>query len=772
VSSGNGAARFVGASVNRREDPRLLTGHGRYVDDVVLPGMLHAAFVRSPLARATISSIDLSAARAAPGVVAVMSGTELHEGINPFPPPGPVTFPTFSALASGDVRYAGDPVAVVVAESRYLAEDAGELVDVEYDPLPPVIGHETAGEASDLVHPELESNVAFDDVPHDTGDLDEAFARCTHVLTETFHQHRYVNVPMEPRGLVASWIPGDEELTVWLSCQGPHMARLAFSAILGLPENRIRVMMKDVGGGFGQKIFVGREEVAVTALARRLARPVKWIEDRQENLMASNHAREEHITVKLGLDENGIIQAADVSHVEDMGAYPLLPPNATLTLSGLMFPGPYRVPSYRTRGASVYTNTCARGAYRGPWMGETLGRECMIDIAARELGIDPAELRRRNMISADELPHQTATGLTYDRISLHETLEQALELAGYDGFRAEQGKLREEGRYLGIGISAYVEPTGMGGGPLGNEVATIRIEPTGQVNVLMGTASHGHSLETTMVQVVADQLGVPMDSVVLVQGDTASSPFGGGTAGSRSAVVAGNAARVSAAKLREKVLEIAGHLREVAPEDLEIEDGMISVKGVPGPATTVTEVAMTAYLMPDALPPGMEPGLENTSRYSAPPFTFSNATQICKVEVDIDTGMVTVLDFVISEDCGVMINPKVVDGQIAGGIAQGIGGVLLEHMPYDERGNPLAITFKDYLMPTIADVPDYRIGHIETPSDTPGGHKGTGEGGAIGAPAAVVNAVYDALAPFGVRTTRQPLTPTRVLELISAAASA
>jgi carbon-monoxide dehydrogenase large subunit len=762
------AGRFIGARVQRREDQRLLTGHGRYVDDVALPGMLHAAFLRSPLARARILSIDTTAAEALPGVVCVWTGRrELPLlPIAPWPSPSHATLPATHPLAIDDVRFVGDPVAVVVAESRYVAEDACELIDVEYEPLVPLVDYRLAMEAPPI-HPDLADNVSWAlESPHDP-DLAAAFAACDHVFEETIRSGRVTNVPMETRGIVAQWQPGAEELTVWLSTQSPHQARDYFAQIHELAVNHVRVIMGDVGGAFGQKGFHGRDELCVTMLSRALARPVKWIEDRQENLMASNHARAEEVAVRVGTSHEGVIEAVFVDFLDDVGAYPNFPPEAVPMVFQLMFPGPYRVPHYGWRVRTVFTNTCARSAYRGPWMLETTARETVMDMLARELGIDRAEIRRRNVLRDGDLPHTTKSGATYEDISPAATLEQALELAGYDGFAARQERARSEGRHLGMGISLYVEPSAMGGGSaFGVEVANIRIEPTGMVNVLMGTASHGQSLETTMIQVVAEHLGVAIEDVVLVQGDTASAPYGGGTAGTRSAVTAGGAARISALQLRVKVLEIAAHLLEAAPADLEIADGVISVAGSPEVSITLAEIAAVAYGDTTRLPDGVQPGLENTARYSAPPWTYSNAAHVCTCEVDVETGIVTLLDYAVSEDCGVMINPMIVEGQIAGGVAQGIGSALLEHMPYNEDGNPLAITFKDYLLPSCDVVPDIRYAHIETPSSTPGGHKGVGEGGTIGAPAAIINAVADALSPWGARITSQPITPSMVLELV------
>jgi carbon-monoxide dehydrogenase large subunit len=763
--------RFVGTSVQRVEDPRLLQGLGHYIDDLVLPGMLHAAFVRSPIARAKIRSIDTSAAESLPGVIAVWTGADLNDDTAPldYSPQVPGGWGVdVRVLAGDDVRFVGDPIAIVIAADRYVAEDGCELVDVDYEALPPVIGRQTALTTSELVHPGAPSNLAWSAASEADEDLEAAFAASDRVFTETFRQHRQCNVPMEPRGIVADWDRGSRSMTIHISSQNPHADRMFFSRVLNLAENHVRVIMRDVGGGFGQKIARGRDETAVAVAAKRLGRPVKWIEDRQENLTASNHARDEEMTVRLGVSADGILKAAHISYLADMGAYPLVPGLIPGMIAVSMFPGPYRLPHYGWSGRSVYTNTCGLAAYRGPWMMETTARESMLDIVARELGIDPAQLRRQNLIGPDELPYTTSSGNVYDRISSVETFELALETIDYVAFRTNQRSALAEGRFLGIGISTYIEPTAGGGLPFAFEAATVRVEASGKVNLLMGTGSQGHSLETTMVQVVADQLGVTLDDVVLLQGDTSVAPAGGGTVGSRSAVAGGGAARLAAAKVREKALAIAAHRLDVPESDLVIEDGRISVAGAAETSITFAEVARIASTQPAALPAGMEPGLEHTSRYGRGSPTYADTTQVCSCEVDVVTGEVRLLDYVVSGDCGVIINPMVVEGQITGGVAQGIGGVLLEHMPYDSDGNPLAITFKDYLMPTTDTVPDVRHAHIETPSDTPGGHKGVGEGGAIGAPAAVFNAVADALAPLGVRLTDQPLDPSRLLAAIGA----
>jgi carbon-monoxide dehydrogenase large subunit len=768
------AGRFVGQKVRRIEDPRLLTGRGRYVDDVQRPGMLHAAFVRSDVPRARIARLDVSEAAALPGVIAVLTGADLNPGAgsmqptmwaaaaNPPSPCAPVT-----PLAGDDVRFVGDPIAIVVAESRYVAEDACELVDVELDLLDPVVDYETAADSSDLVHPELGSNVAMEVGGPPSPDLEAVLASAAHVVTETLHQHRHTNVPMETRGVVATYTPTTGELDVELSTQNPHEVRQVCARFLGVAEQKIRVRGADVGGGFGQKYFVQRDELAVIAAAHRLGRSVKWIEDRRENLIASNHARADRITVKMAFDDEGHIVGAYLDHLEDCGAMPIGGTGGTGVFAAMLFSGPYKVPQLGFRTRSIWTNTCARGAYRGPWMLESVAREEMIDLAARQIGLDPLELRRRNVLAHDDLPYTMPTGMPLENVTLAETLEQAAEIIEYDTFRAEQRRaFEDEGRLLGIGIGLYAEPTSMSNGALGVETATVRVQPTGKVTVMMGTGSHGQGIETTMAQVVAEHLGCTIEDITVVQGDTATSPFGGGTGGSRTAVIAGGAAREASLEVREKALQIGAHLLEAAPEDLDMEDGQIAVRGTPAKSVTLAEVARVALNSPAELPPGMSPSLEATVSYQAPPVTWSNACHVCTVEVDPTSGLVEVLRYVVSEDCGVMINPMIVEGQVAGGVVQGIGGVLYEHVVYDADGNPLTTTFMDYLVPTAAEVPEIEYGHIETRSPTPGGHKGMGEGGAIGSPPAVFNAVADALALRGIKTTRQPLTPNRIVDLL------
>jgi carbon-monoxide dehydrogenase large subunit len=767
------AARWVGQSVRRREDARLTTGHGRYVDDVVPADCLHAAFVRSPVARGRLTGLDVTAALAVPGVVAVFTGADLNdparESWMTLFGPSPVPLPEPRVLATEDVRYVGEPIALVVADSRYTAEDGAEMVEFDVDAQPAVVGMTSAAANPERVHPELASNVAMAIPAMPAPDLDEVFAGAARVVDETIEQHRYLCVPMEPRGIVAAWDPWNEWLEIHAATQGPHELRLFYSRYLGLPEDRIRVVMGDVGGAFGQKMFPMREEHATVLAAMKLGRPVKWIEDRAENLVSGGHAREENMRISLALDADGTILGARGHHVEDVGAYPYGGASAGANAPTAMpvFTGPYRIAKAAFTSEAVYTNTCGHVAYRGPWMMETTAREQVVDIAARELGIDPLELRRRNVIQKSDQPFTNAFGLVFDAVSPAETLEQAAELIGYDAFRAEQESARADGRLLGIGLSLYIEPS-FGFGALGTEAATIRIEPSGKVNVFMSTGGHGQSVETTMAQVVADELGCSFDDVRVMQGDSASSPYGVGTGGSRTAAIAGGAARAASIPLREKVAAIAAHMLEASVEDLDVANSLVTVKGDPTTAVPFAQVAALAYMNTDGLPPGLVPGLEASVRYKAPMFMFSNACHACIVEVDRVTGQVQILKYLVSEDCGNMINPMVVEGQIAGGVVQGIGGVFYEHMIYDDDGNPLTTTFLDYLLPTAAEVPDLTYGHIVTPAtDVPGGYKGMGEGGAIAAPAALANAVRDAVWHLGARVTAQPLSPDRVAAMLA-----
>jgi carbon-monoxide dehydrogenase large subunit len=763
------ATRYVGARVQRVEDGRLLTGHGSYVDDVVLPGMLHARFVRSTYARAAIRSIDTSAALAMPGVRFVFTAADLNPGVHEqwHTSVGPLSPETpRPPLADDEVRFVGDPVALVIADTLAIAHDAAEQVVVDCDPLPAVVDYTTAEHSDALVHASHGSNVIGELAALPLSALQDTLDEASHVVTETIAQHAYVPAPLEGRGLVVDYAASGE-LTIHSGTQAPHEVRMFCARLLGMPEHRIRVIMRDTGGGFGQKILVQRDEMCVMLAAPKVGVPVKWVEDRHENLLAAGKSRVEHGVSTMSFDGEGRITAAHIDYLEDCGAYPTPWPVTTSAAVGVFFPGPYRVPRAGFSVKTVYTNTVGRAAYRGPWQFESLAREMLLDISARRMNIDPAELRRRNLLRHDELPFPNPNGMTYDSISPLETLEQALEILDYDAFRKQQAEARANGRYLGVGISTYVEPSTPGYGYYGSEAATIRIEPSGTVNVYIAGGSTGNSIETTVVQLAADALGADIADVHTIQGDTALTSFGAGTGGSRSGSMTAGAIRETASILRERIRTIAAHRLEAAVDDIELGGSRAFVRGTPTIGVSLQEIASAAYFEPQTLPEGVPAGLEASARYAANSMTiWVNATHVCTCEVDVETGRVQLLRYIVSEDCGPMINPDVVEGQIAGGVVQGIGGVLFEHLVYDDDGNPLTTSFLDYLVPSAAEVPPIEYGHIETPSPGPGGYKGVGEGGAIGAPPAVVNAVADAIAPFGVDITELPLSPARIVALV------
>ncbi|HEX4431613.1 MAG TPA: xanthine dehydrogenase family protein molybdopterin-binding subunit, partial [Frankiaceae bacterium] len=672
------AARYTGARVHRVEDARLLTGRGTFVDDIVRPRMLHACFVRSPVANARLGATDVSAALEMPGVQAVFTATDLNPGVReawysamgkhvpdtPRPP-----------LAEGFARFVGDPVALVIASDRYIAEDAADAVAVDYEPLPAVADYTTAREAPALVHEGYPANVAGSLGAEMPEGLSAIFRDADHHVSLTVYQQAYAAVPMETRGIVAEW--SGEELTVWAATQSPHEVRAFLARLLGLAENRVRVIMRDTGGGFGLKVMPMREDMCIALAAMKLRAPVKWIEDRRENLMSAGMSRHEHGETHFAFDASGAIQAAYIDHVQDIGAYPTPWPVGTAAAVGMLFPGPYRVPAASFRTTSVFSNTSGRVAYRGPWQFESLAREVTLDIAARRIGIDPVELRRRNLLRRDELPYANANGMPYSDITPAETFEQAMGMLGYEGFRRDQAEARASGRYLGVGMCNYVEPTSSAMSFYGTEGATIRIEPSGTVNVYVAGGSTGNSLETAVVQLTADALGVDIADVRTIQGDTAVTPFGAGTGGSRSASMIAGAVEETTTILRERIIAIAAEQLEAAPGDMELAGGQARVKGSPTISVPLTRIAEIAYFMPHKLPAGIPAGLEVSARYQArSPVIWANASHVCTCEVDIATGAVKLLRYIVSEDCGPMINPNVVEGQIAGGVAQGIGGVL------------------------------------------------------------------------------------------------
>lgn len=759
------AARFIGQSVPRKEDARLLTGKGTFVDDIALPGMLHVAFVRSPIARGKIKSIDTSLARDMPGVHSVLTAADLAQfKVNMLSFFLGVPDVVVPLLAVDNVAYVGDPVAMVIARDRYLAEDAAGTVLVEYEEEQPVLTISDAKTRAPI-HAGAESNVCAVMGAEEDEDLETLLASAPHLITRTFTHQRISQSPMETRGIVASR-EGADDMTIYMACQSPHFVSRYLAQAFGMPHINFRTIAKDVGGSFGLKVQPWREEVAVVAAGMIINKPLKWIEDRLENLTAANQAREQELTLRVAFDNDGKLLASHADYSLNNGAYPH---GADCNIAVHMFLwAAYKMPSYGFYTRGWFSNTPGLAAYRGPWAIETQVRETILDIAARQIGIDPIEIRRRNIVTAEDQPSMSCMGIPREDITPSECLEKLLQTLDVAAFRAEQTAARKEGRYLGLGIAAYIEPTGAAGsiGVMTGELAQVKIEPTGRVTAVMSTHSQGHGTQTTMAQVIADRLGVPYEDVTVYEGDSSRGGFSPGASGSRQGVIGGGASLKAAALLADKVKRVAGHLLNANPDDIRIENGMVRVAGAEEMTRSLREIAEIAYGEPDRMPPGMETGLEAQYRYQPPPMTFTSAAHACIVEVDADTGLVKIKRWISSEDCGVIINPAVVEGQIAGGLAQAIGAVLLEEASFDARGNPTAVTFKDYLLPAITDVPQFEYLHVCTPSKSEGGFRGVGEGGAIIGPPTLINAIADALSPFGEIPLDLPLSPTKLLSLI------
>lgn len=763
---GIGATRYIGQRVLRKEDPRLLTGRGQFVDDIALPGMLHVAFARSSIARGRIVSIQTDLAHEVPGVHAIYTAQDLAqikaEMLSFFLVP--LEVPT-TPLADGRVAYVGDPVALVIADDRYIAEDAASLIEVEYEEEDAVITIADARRGAPI-HPGTASNVAaqMGSEQIDEG-LQSLLKGAPHLVTHKVTHQRICQSPMETRGIVATR-DGTEELTLYITCQSPHMIARWVSMALGLPQTAIRVIAKDVGGSFGLKNHPWKEETAVIIAALLFGRPLKWIEDRFENLTTANQAREQDMTLQVAFDADGKLVASHADYDCNNGAYPQ---GADCNIAVHMFMwAAHKMPAFAFLTRGWYTNTMGLAAYRGPWAIESLARETALDVAARRMGIDPIDLRRRNLLTRQDQPIVTPLGIPIEDITPAECLEKLLETLDVAAFRAEQEEARKERRYLGLGIATYIEPTGSAGSipTMTGELAQIRVEPTGKVTATMSTHSQGHGTATTMAQLIADRLGVAYEDVTVFEGDSSRGGFSPGAAGSRQGVIAGGAAITASDLLADKVKRLAAHLLNASPESIRIEDGMVFVEGAQEMTRSLREIAEIAYGQPGRLPPGFESGLEAQYRYQPPPITFTSAAHACIVEVSAETGFVEIKRWISCEDCGTIINPAVVEGQIAGGLAQAIGTVLLEDMPFDARGNPTAATFKDYLLPAISDVPVFEYLHACTPSQSTGGIRGVGEGGAIVGPPTLVNAIADALAPFGEVSVELPLTPAKLLDVI------
>ena len=776
-------AKYFGAAVRRREDPRFLRGEGRFVDDVTLPGLLHAAFLRSPHAHARVRSIDATRARGMPGVVAVFAHADLGRWMKPLPvfgatPPGLAAAVRFDvrhaaqwALCKDVARHVGEIAAMVVADSRARAEDAAEAIDVAWEPLPAVADMVAASEpGAALVHPEWSTNVAVG-FTHGIGDAERALAGADVVLEETFRIQRYVGMPLETRGVVALWDRRDGTLTTWNSTQVSHFVQQGLVGALELPPHKIRVIAPDLGGGFGTKASGYPEDVLVPLAARVLNRPVKWIEDRREHMMAAAHARHQTHTIRLGARRDGTILGLADRIFLDLGAYNVwgivLPYNTVAHLIG-----PYRIRDMKVDVKGVVTNKTPNAPYRGAGRPETVfAMDRAVDCLARRLGIDPAEIRRKNYIRPDELPwdfgmpYRDGNPLVYDSGDFPAALEAALDAAGYDAFRREQPTLRARGVWRGIGISGYVEGTAIG--PF--EGAHVKLDLTGRVQVATGAVNSGQGHETAFAQVAADTLGVPLDWVTVTGGDTAAVPFGVGTFASRSGVTAGNSIADAAREVRGKLVAAAATLLEAAPDDVEIDDGKAFVRGAPGSAVDLGKVVQAS--IPTFAKPGVAPpDFEASAYHHVPTVTYASAVHVAQVEVDRGTGYVRLLRYVVAHDCGKVINPTIVEGQVHGGVAQGVGGALFEEMAYDGEGQLLTGTLMDYLVPSATDLPPIDTVHLEYPSPrNPLGMKGLGEGGAISPPAAIANAIDDALSPLGVRITETPASPARVLASIETA---
>lgn len=774
-------SKLVGARVRRVEDPRILTGRGTYVDDMRVHGMLHAAFCRSPHAHATVDAIDATAARALPGVVAVITAAELADRVGPMQPIGPKGHqtPAHSPLASDRVRFVGDPVAIVVATSRAIAEDACELIDASYTPLAPIV---TIDDALDHDKPVIFDSAGTNRLYYeawDYGEVDDAFANAAHVVAHTFRLSRMTNAPMESRAAIADYRPAAGELVYHAAHQNPHALRVHLAQLLSIPAHNVRVICRDIGGSFGQKAYISREDVAVAAASVMLARPVKWIEDRVENLMTAGHARDEQLEAQIAVDAEGTILGAKLHMFTDQGSYQLttLPTTAYSSLVRIVFPNAYRIRNYRFESTVVATNKAMLVAYRGPWAAETWVRERLMQLIARAVGVEPHVIRRRNLLTHADLPTEIVTGPTISNLTAFETHERALELIDLEAFRVEQQRARAEGRYLGFGMATFMEHApgppnfsaamGASASPRSAQRAVARLEPDGSLTVFTSQMPHGQGHQTTLGQLAAEQLDIDLEKVRVVAGDTARTPFNlVGTGGSRAARLGSGAVIGAARAVRDRVAQIYAHMNEVAVADVLLEGGQVMVRGVPASAVPLSTIAAAGYTTTNLLPPEMSAGFECTYDFGVPDGGWAQATHCCWVEVDVTTGEVRVLRYLSAEDCGEMINPAIVEGQVRGGIVQGIGNVLYENVVYDGDGQFLTTTFMDYLLPGAAEMPAIECDHLESPPEEPVDHRGVGEGGAVGAPPALTNAIEDALAPFGVTITDQYLPPSRILELI------
>jgi carbon-monoxide dehydrogenase large subunit len=770
----------LGRARLRKEDARLVTGQTNWTDNITLPGMLHMAFLRSPHAHARITSVDVSPARQMPGVIAAFSGADFADEQGSLPCAWPVTpdivIPSHPPMAVDEVRYVGEAVAVVVARDRYAAADAVEAIEIDYQPLPPVLDIRTAlDEGAPKVHEA--GNKSFE-WTFANGDLDAAFRDAPVVLERTYRQQRLIPSAMEPRAVVASCVGG--EFTLWSATQIPHVLRVMLALVTGIGEQNIRVIAPDVGGGFGSKLQVTAEEVLAMLIARRLGRPVKWTESRSEGNMTVHHGRDQWQRIRIAADSDGRIRGLSVDLLADMGAYLMLVTPGVPLLGAFMFNAIYKMDAYKFNCTGVFTTKMPTDAYRGAGRPEaTFGIERIMDDLAAELGMEPLELRARNWITHDEFPYTTISGLTYDSGNYEAATAKARELFGYDELRKEQAERNSRGDpvRLGIGISTFTEMCGLAPsrvlgqlayGAGGWEHASIRMLPTGKVEVVTGTSPHGQGHETAWSQIVADQLGVPFEDIRVLHGDTQIAPKGMDTYGSRSLAVGGLALVDACDKVIDKAKVIAAGMLEASADDLEWSAGRFAVRGDPDATKTIQEIALATFAAHN-LPDGVEPSLDSDATHDPENFSFPHGTHLCATEVDTETGMVKIRSYVAVDDVGKVVNPLIVEGQVHGGIAQGIAQALYEEAVYDDAGNLLTTTLADYLVPSAADLPSYVTSRTESPAANRLGVKGVGEAGTIASTPAVVNAIIDALRPLGVRDITMPCTPERVWRAIQAA---
>ncbi|WP_296421013.1 xanthine dehydrogenase family protein molybdopterin-binding subunit [Pseudooctadecabacter sp.] len=776
----------IGAATTRREDIRFLTGEGQYTDDINLTGQAHAVFARSDVANGVIKSIDTTAAEAMPGVLAIFTGEDFVEvGGNPAGwlinsrDGEPMKEPKRPVLAHGKVRHVGDAYAAVIAETKQQARDAVEALEVEIEELPAVIDMASAIEGGGLVHDEIDTNICFDWgwIEDNRAATDEAIKNAPHVTTLELVNNRLVPNAMEPRASTADYNPGTDEYTLYTTSQNPHLTRLLISAfVLGIPENKLRVVAPDVGGGFGSKIYHYGEEALVLAAAKKLKRPVKWTATRSEAFLTDAHGRDHVTKIELACEKDGTFIAFRTETMANVGAYLSNFSTATPTfLHGTLMAGNYTVPNVYVNVKAVFTNTAPVDAYRGAGRPEaTYSIERIIDMTARELGMDPVELRRKNFVKPDQYPFASAAGLEYDSGNYDRQMDKLEKMIDREGFAARRAESEAKGKLRGLGVNAYIEACGIAPsnlvGVLGSRVglydaATVRVNATGNLSVMVGAHSHGQGHETAFPQVVADMLGIEAASIDIVHGDTAKIPFGMGTYGSRSLAVCGSAVVRATEKIIAKAKKIAAHMLEASDADIELKDGQFSVAGT-DKSVSFGEVALKAYI-PHQFPiEDIEPGLEETAFYDPANFTYPSGAYACEVEVDPETGKVTVERFAAADDFGNIINPMIVTGQVHGGLGQGIGQALVEQTAYDSDGQLLSASYMDYAMPRADDLPFYQVDHDDgTPcTHNPLGVKGCGEAGAIGSPPTVVNAVVDALQSGGHEVTHvdMPLTPSRV----------